>query len=120
MCTLLPRTLINLPLWVLLAAVVLIPEKSSRADEMPVRHRTVVHHHHHIRLPPERHVIEGERPPGSGVFLINGRIFTAASNACWPWTAGDRIVLLSGDWHGYCDVAVFRNLRRHSTCTMWC
>jgi hypothetical protein len=69
-------------------------------------------------LPPERHVIEGVRPPGSGVFLINGRYF--ASSACPRWVAGDRITLLAGDWNGYCETATFRNLRRGGTCTMWC
>src|SRR5436190_894021 len=119
MCASYPRTLLGSLVCLLLAALVLIPDRSAQADGMTTRYRprAVVHHY---RLPPERHVIEAERPPGSGVFLINGRIFTAASPACWPWTAGDRIILLAGDWNGYCDVAVFRNLRRHSTCTMWC
>jgi hypothetical protein len=36
------------------------------------------------------------------------------------WLPGDRIKLLRGDWNGYCDTAVFRNLRRGGTCTMYC
>jgi hypothetical protein len=65
-------------------------------------------------------VLEGVRPPGSNVFLINGRYFTAASPSCARWLPNDRIKLLAGDWNGYCETAVFRNLRRGGTCTMYC
>jgi hypothetical protein len=103
---------------VLLTSSLLIPTQSALADGIETPH--VVHHHHYSPLPPERHVIEGVHPPGSGIFLINGRYFAAASLACATWLPGDRIRLLAGDWHGYCDIAVFRNLRRGSTCTMRC
>jgi hypothetical protein len=102
-----------------LAGTMLASSQSALGDGM--RQRAVVHHYrHYSRLPPERHVIEGVRPPGSNIFLINGRYFAAASPACAYWLPGDRITLLAGDWHGYCDIAVFRNLRRGGTCTMWC
>jgi hypothetical protein len=73
----------------------------------------------HVRLPPERHVIELVRPPYSGSFIINGAYFTAKS-ACPAWSAGDRITLLAGDWHGRCVDAVFRNAARRNACQMWC
>src|SRR5215471_21778503 len=103
----------------LLTCSLLVPRQSALADGMETPH--VVHHHHYYSpLSPERHVIEGVHPPGSGIFLINGRYFAAASLACATWLPGDRIRLLAGDWHGYCGIAVFRNLRRGSTCTMRC
>jgi len=92
--------------------------QTALADGLRVRHRHAVIRHY--QLPPERHVIEGVRPPGSGVFLINGRYFAATTPACMRWVPGDRISLLAGDWHGACEIAVFRNLRRGGTCTMWC
>ena len=103
----------------LLIGALPISAQSAFADGTETHH--VVHHHHYYSsLPPERHVVEGVHPPGSGIFLINGRYFAATSPACANWLPGDRIRLLAGDWHGYCDVAVFRNLRRGSTCTMQC
>jgi hypothetical protein len=68
----------------------------------------------------ERHVIELVRPPDSGSFVVNGANFTAKSPACSPWTAGERITLLAGDWHGRCVDAVFHNVARHSACQVWC
>ena len=56
------------------------------------------------------------QPPYSGNFIINGICFTGVSPACFGWTAGDRITLVAGDWHGHCLTAVFYNFRRHSTC----
>jgi hypothetical protein len=73
----------------------------------------------HMRLPLERHVIELVRPPYGGSFIINGAYFTAKS-ACPAWSAGDRITLLAGDWHGRCVDAVFHNAARHGACQMWC
>ena len=73
-----------------------------------------------IVLPPERHTIEVVRPPYSGNFIINRTRFTAQSPACLGWTAGDRIVMRAGDWHGYCTEAVFYNVSRRSSCAMWC
>jgi hypothetical protein len=87
----------------------------ASADGMTTHYR---HAAWHIYLPPGRHVIEKVRPPGSGVFVINGHTF--ASPACPHWTAGDRITLLAGDWNGYCETATFRNLRRGGICTMSC
>jgi hypothetical protein len=71
-------------------------------------------------LPAEQHVIEVVQPPWSGNFIINGIRFTGLNAACLSWTAGDRIALLAGDWHGHCATAVFYNFRRHSRCQMLC
>jgi hypothetical protein len=93
--------------------------QGALADEMPYsRHWHHRHHWHH--LPPARHVIEVVQPPYSGNFIINGIRFTGMTPACLRWTAGDRITLLAGDWHGHCVTAVFYNFRRHSRCEMWC
>jgi hypothetical protein len=73
-----------------------------------------------IPLPPERHVIEVVRPPYGGSFIINGAAFTAKTPACWNWTAGERVRLVSGDWRGWCRSAVFYNFARHHACDMWC
>jgi hypothetical protein len=101
----------------LCVAVSLVIPQSAVADAISRRHYVP---HYFYPLPPERHVLEGVRPPGSNIFLINGRHFAATSPACANWLPGDRIKLLAGDWHGYCEVAVFRNLRRGGTCTMLC
>jgi hypothetical protein len=98
----------------------LVPAAAAMADGMRTRARVVHHRHVGYRLPPERHVLEGVRPPGSNLFLINGRYFTAASPSCARWLPNDRIKLVAGDWNGYCETAVFRNLRRGGTCTMYC
>jgi hypothetical protein len=103
-----------------LAFWLLAPVHAALADSndgMHSRYRPATVYH---RLPPEQHVVEGVRPPGSGTFLINGRYFAAATPSCMRWLPGDRIKLLRGDWNGYCDTAVFRNLRRGGTCEMWC
>jgi hypothetical protein len=70
----------------------------------------------------ERHVVEVIKVSGTGSvrFVIGGHAFTAASGACGGWTAGDRVALSSGEWHGYCDTAVFRNLTRGRSCGVWC
>jgi hypothetical protein len=80
------------------------------------RHR---YYHRHY-LPRERHVIEVVQPPYSGIFIINGIRFTGMTPACLRWAAGERIKLISGDWHGHCVTATFYNFRRHSTCQTWC
>jgi hypothetical protein len=77
-------------------------------------------HGRHMVLPPERHVIELVRPPNSGSFIVNGVNFTAKSVACSGWTAGERITLLAGDWHGRCVDALFHNAARHRACQVWC
>jgi hypothetical protein len=101
-------------LWLVVS---LVTTQSALADAIGTRHYI---RHGFYPLPPERHVVEGVRPPWSNRFLINGRYFAATSPACANWLPGDRIALLAGDWHGYCDYAVFRNLRRGGTCTMLC
>jgi hypothetical protein len=77
-------------------------------------------HHRYMPPRPERHVIELVRPPYSGSFIINNATFTAKSAACSDWTAGERITLRAGDWHGLCVDAVFYNAARHRACQMWC
>jgi hypothetical protein len=68
----------------------------------------------------ERHVIEVVRPPYSGSFIINGTQFTAKTPACSRWNAGEPVRLVAGEWHGWCNSAVFYNLARHQSCEMWC
>ncbi|HEY7301469.1 MAG TPA: hypothetical protein VH684_26565 [Xanthobacteraceae bacterium] len=113
------RTIVSICLLSFLLLVLPLPisAQSARADAIGTRHYV---RHGFYPLPPERHVVEGVRPPWSNRFLINGRYFAATSPACASWLPGDRIKLLAGDWHGYCEVAVFRNLRRGGTCTMLC
>jgi hypothetical protein len=77
-------------------------------------------YYHRHYLPPARHVIEVVQPPYSGIFIINGIRFTGMTPACLRWAAGERIRLISGDWHGHCVTATFYNTRRHSTCRTWC
>jgi hypothetical protein len=73
-----------------------------------------------IVLPPERHVVEAARPPYSGNYQINGRMFFAQSRSCSRWIPGERIRLLRGDWNGACSEAVFYNVDRGATCRMAC
>lgn len=73
-----------------------------------------------IVLPPERHVVESVRPPYSGNYQINRRMFFAQSGRCARWIPGDRIRLLRGDWNGACREAVFYNVHRGATCRMSC
>jgi hypothetical protein len=92
-----------------------------RAADLDDRAPRVHHRHrHHLVLPPERHVIEIVRGAHGPSFVINGANFTAKSNACLGWVAGDRIKLLAGSWHGVCTDAAFYNLSRHRACEMWC
>jgi hypothetical protein len=59
--------------------------------------------------------------PSFGVrFIINGHPFTPVSGACSGWAAGDGVSLISGEWHGYCADAVFRNTKRGRTCETLC
>ena len=72
-----------------------------------------------------RHVVEIVDASTFGVaFIINGHInghrFAPVSGACSGWTAGDGVTLLSGEWHGYCAGAVFRNTTRRRTCATLC
>ena len=69
---------------------------------------------------PERHVIEKVQPPYSGNFLINGTRFVGRTRTCQRWIAGERIRLVSGDWHGRCVSAVFYNYVRKNTCRASC
>jgi len=98
---------------------VLTSQVAAFADGMPYARQWRPRHHWH-HLPPARHVVEVVQPPYSGNFIINGIRFAGMTPACFRWTAGDRITLLAGDWHGHCITAVFYNLRRRSTCEMWC
>ena len=96
---------------------------SSDAADAGVRmraHYRHVWHHRRIVLPPERHVVEVNRPVGSPYFIINGTSFTAMTPQCIRWVAGERIKLVAGDWNGSCHSAVFYNARRHQTCEMLC
>jgi hypothetical protein len=68
-----------------------------------------------------RHVVEIVDASSFGVrFIINGHPFTPVSGACSGWAAGDGVSLISGDWHGYCADAVFRNTKRGRTCEALC
>ena len=104
--------LVNLVLTVAL----LVPTLALGDEGPPARH----YYRQHIYLPPERHVIEVVQPPGSGNFIINGMRFTAKTDACYRWAAGERIKLIAGDWNAQCVDAVFYNFSRRSTCEMWC
>jgi hypothetical protein len=80
-----------------------------------------VSQHHHFSLPPEKHVLEVVNFSSFGLqFLINGHYFLADPLNCPGWVAGDRVMLLSGEWHGYCTFAVFSNRTRHRTCQVSC
>jgi hypothetical protein len=83
-------------------------------------HYRDVPHHRRIVLPPERYVIESVRPPYSGNYHINDTWFTAKTQVCARWVAGEQIKLLAGDWHGNCVDAVFYNVRRRQTCELSC
>ena len=104
---------------VAVALAMLTCQVAAFADGMPYSRQWRPRHHWHY-LPPARHVVEVVQPPYSGNFIINGIRFARMTPACFRWTAGDRITLLAGDWHGHCITAVFYNLRRRSTCEMWC
>jgi hypothetical protein len=78
-------------------------------------------HHRAGRVVPEHHIIEvAIHPPGSRQFIINGSLFTARSPACLGWEAGNRIDLVEGDWHGWCQTAVFYNRTLRRSCEMSC
>ena len=98
----------------------LAADQRLRSTERHYQRRHVVVYHRRIVLPPERHVIELARPPYSGNFIINATRFTAKTPACARWVAGERIKLLAGDWHGFCDSAVFYNVPRRQTCELAC
>src|SRR5580704_14328234 len=103
----------------LLANLVGNPALSAELGELRPNHYAP-YHHEAIARASERHVIEVVKPPYSGAFIINGTNFAARSPVCLSWTAGDRITLLAGDWHGYCVGATFYNVTRHQACQMWC
>jgi hypothetical protein len=108
--------------WVIGIAVVLGLSvlRPAVADEYGYRRAHHHYWHHDIVLRPERHVIEVVRGAYGSSFVINGANFTAKSNACMGWLAGDRIKLLAGSWSGVCPDAAFYNVTRHRTCEMWC
>jgi hypothetical protein len=103
----------------LLAILVGNPALSAELGEVQPHHYAS-YHRGPIALAAERHVIEVAEPPYSGSFIINGTNFAARSPACLSWTAGDRVTLKAGDWHGYCVGATFYNVTRHQACQMWC
>jgi hypothetical protein len=106
-----------------LAALLLQPAHAADLTVAPHRsvHRVyVIERQREIVLPPERHVVEVVAPPYSGNFIINGTHFAGVAPACLRWSAGERIQLLAGDWHGRCTEAVFYNLTLRSTCRMAC
>jgi hypothetical protein len=85
----------------------------AAATGAPVRHI--------FALSRERHVVEVVDVSSRGVrFIINGHGFAVANGACSGWTAGDRVRLVAGDWHGYCATAVFHNATRRRNCQTWC
>jgi hypothetical protein len=106
---------IKLTILAVLAIAATVP---AAADEGPRISRP--HYGPRLHLPPERHVVEVVQPPWSGNFIINGQRFTGVSPACFNWAAGERIKLISGDWNGRCDEAVFYNVWRRSTCVTVC
>jgi hypothetical protein len=114
----------NVPSVVALALGLALLAWPSQADEFEHRRARVHRHHHHhgysLALPRERHVIEVVRHAYGPKFIINGTNFTAKTPACLGWTAGDRIRLLAGSWHGACVDAAFYNVTRHRHCEMWC
>jgi hypothetical protein len=76
---------------------------------------------YHFRSPPEQHVLEVVNFSSFGLqFLINGHYFLANPLNCPGWVAGDRVTMLSGEWHGYCAFGIFSNLTRHRTCQVSC
>jgi hypothetical protein len=80
-----------------------------------------VRHAHRSAAWPDHHIIEvAINPPNSREFIINGTRFAPKPNSCAGWEAGDRVNLISGDWHGWCWSATFENLTRRQTCDMWC
>jgi hypothetical protein len=101
---------------------VLAPAPPAVADGMRVRVRHHHHQWHHRRfvLPPERHVVEINRPPYSGSYTINGTRFAATSANCTRWIPGERVRLVAGDWHGACTTALIYNVRRRQTCELSC
>jgi hypothetical protein len=96
-----------------LASPACAPASADEMVEQPV-------YRHHVYRPRDRHVIEVVQPPWSGNFIINGTHFTGQGRACMRWAAGERIRLVSGDWHGQCAMAVFYNYRRRNRCEASC
>ena len=100
--------------------LVLLPFAPALPDEGALtyhRHRYV---HHWSALPREHHVIEQVRDGISTDFILNGTWFSGIDACALGWTAGDRIKLLAGDWHGNCQTALFYNASRHRTCELAC
>ena len=106
-----------LALSLLLAFATVAP---TRADEAPHRYHRHRYSYDWSALPPEHHVIEQVRNGISTDFVLNGAAFTGVDACALGWTAGDRIKLVHGDWHGDCDIAVFYNASRHRTCELAC
>jgi len=113
---------IDIAIRALAATAIVFPVLAQPPAKADGYERRVVHRHviRHDRLPPERHVLEAIRPPGSANFQINDHMFLAQSPACFRWLPGDQIRMLAGDWNGYCAAAVFYNVRQGTTCTLAC
>ena len=107
------RTASTFALAFALASPARLPAFADEMVQQPV-------YRHHVYRPQDRHVVEVVQPPWSGNFIINGTHFTGRSRACMGWAAGERIKLVSGDWHGQCVEAVFYNFRRRNRCEVWC
>jgi hypothetical protein len=102
------------------AAVLCGPAVSAELDKAtPAPYVSITRYRH--ALPAERHVLEKVNFSSVGLrFLINGHYFRASPEDCPGWFAGDRVVLLAGEWHGYCGAAVFHNMTRHRSCQVSC
>ena len=106
-------------LGLVLALSAFTPTRSDEATDH--RHRYRHHWHqkwHQTVLPREQHVIEQVRNGISTDFVMNGTWFSGIDNCALGWTAGDRISLLDGDWHGNCESASFYNASRRLTCEL--
>jgi hypothetical protein len=115
------RGFVSAILLLALSFVLLVPAPQAAADGMRARvHHRSHWHHRHFNLPPERHVVEVNKPTGSGYYTINGAGFTAADPSCARWVAGERIKLLQGHWNGWCSTAIFYNVRRRQVCELRC
>jgi hypothetical protein len=113
----------TLVLGLVLALSASTPAPSDEAQPTNHRHRYRHHLHqswHQTILPGERHVIEQVRNGISTDFVMNGTWFSGIDDCALGWTAGDRISLLDGDWHGNCESASFYNASRRLTCELAC
>ncbi len=109
----------TLVLGLVLALSAFAPARPDEAPPTHHRHR-YVHHGYPTMLPREHHVIEQVRNGISTDFVMNGTWFSGIDDCPLGWTAGDRIRLRDGDWHGNCESASFYNASRRRTCELAC